>query len=111
MCSPNQSNQDTTNTVSKTDDGVTVLTESLQEELVPLSSKDPINTVYEAVTPEETLSLTSAARRDDLEIAKKMESESSSTAEALTWNSKGNNYKKEPTTDDNPAYKEVTTAL
>ena len=107
---PNQE-PDGTNAVSKTDDGVTVPTESLQEELVPISSNDHSNTVYEAVTPEETPSLMSAARRDDHEVGKKMESELSSTTEqALTCYSEGNNYEKVSTTDDNQAY-EATTAL
>ena len=105
------SNHGTTNTVNVADDEVAVPIELLQEDEVPVSSNDPISTVYEAVTPPETLSLMSAAGTDDQEVGKKMESESKSTKEqALTCSSEGNSYEKEPTRDESPAY-EATTAL
>ena len=105
------SNHATTNTVNVTDDEVTVPIELLQEDKVPVSSNDPIITVYEEVTPQETLNLMSAAGTDDQEVSKQMESESISTKEqAPTCSSEGNRYEKEPTRDDSPAY-EATTAL
>lgn len=106
-----ESPSSTINTVNVADDEVTVPIELLQEDEVPESSNDPISTVYEAVTPQETLSLMSAAGTDDQEVGKKMESESISTKEqALTCSSEGNSYEKEPIQDESPAH-EATTAL
>ena len=102
---PSNQESDVTSAVSVTDDKVAVPIESLQ---VPAGSNDHISMLYEELSPQETMS---AAGTGDLEGAKKMESSSLSTKkQALICNSESNNYKKEPTTDDNPAC-EATTAL
>jgi hypothetical protein len=100
------SNHSTANTVSVTDEKVSVPMELLQEDTSPASSN---NTVYEEVTLQETLSLISTGM-DDQEVGKKMESKATSTTEqvhVLACNGDGG---KEPTTDDDQAY-EAATAL
>ncbi len=98
------SNHSTANTVSMTDEKVSVPIELLQEDTSPASSN---NTVYEEVTPQEILSLISTGMEDQ-EVGKKMESKATfTTKQVLACNGDGG---EEPTTDDDQAY-EAATAL
>lgn len=95
------SNHNTTNTVSVTNEKITVPIE-LHQENEALASNN--NTVYEEVTPQKILN----SGTDDQEMGKKMESKTTSTTkQALACNGEG---EKEPTTDVNLAC-EATTAL